>query len=81
MITDLIGDLLARNEGFPKRDADRIKSVFAAIAKYGDKSLPLRYKIAMGYELLKNRLSYQDAVDLFMRYVADWGSESTAISL
>ncbi|MDD4311343.1 MAG: glycoside hydrolase family 2 TIM barrel-domain containing protein, partial [Eubacteriales bacterium] len=77
VITDFIGDLLMRNEGFTIRDADRIKRVFAAIVRYGDKSLPLRFKIAMGYAMLKHRYSYEDALGLYMRYVAGWGSEST----
>ena len=77
VITDFIGNLLERNEGFAKQDAERIKRVFTAIVRYGDKSLPLRYKIAMGYIMVKLRLSYQDAVNLYMRYVAGWGSEST----
>ena len=37
----LIGEQIAEKEGFAKQDADRIKRIFAAIAKYGDKSLPL----------------------------------------
>ncbi len=77
VITDFIGELLEKNEGYAKNDAERIKRIFAAILKYGDKSLPLRYKLLMGYTMLKLRLSYQDAVSLFTRYVAGWGSEST----
>ncbi len=76
-ITDLIGELLMRNEHISKQDADRIKRVLAAIVTYGDKSLPLRYKLAMGYTMLKLRYSYEDAVNLYTRYVAGWGSEST----
>lgn len=77
VITDFIGELMEKNEGFAKKDAERIKRIFAAILKYGDKSLPLRYQLSMGYIMLKLRLGYKDAVDLYMRYVAGWGSEST----
>ena len=76
-ITDLIGELLMRNEHISKQDADRIKRVLAAIVTYGDKSLPLRYKLAMGYTMLKLHYGYEDAVNLYTRYVAGWGSEST----
>jgi len=31
----------------------------------------------MGYSMLKLKLSYEDAVNLYMRYVAGWGTEST----
>jgi beta-galactosidase len=77
IITDFIGELLAANEGFPKKDADRIKRIFAAIIKYGDKSLPLRDRLSMGYVMLKRRLRYDDASICFMRYVAGWGTEAT----
>ena len=77
VITDLIGEHMANAEGYSKQDADRIKKIFAAILKYGDKSLPLKYKLMMGYSMLKMKLSYEDAVNLYMRYVAGWGSEST----
>lgn len=77
IISDFIGELMEKNEGFSKRDADRIKRIYAAIVKYGDKSLPLRYKLSMGYAMLKLRLTYQDAVNLYLKYVAGWGSEST----
>ena len=77
VITDFIGELMEKNEGFAKQDAERIKRIFAAILKYEDKSLPLKYKLSMGYVMLKLRLGYKDAVDLYMRYVAGWGSEST----
>ncbi|OQA73398.1 MAG: Beta-galactosidase [Firmicutes bacterium ADurb.Bin248] len=76
-IADFIGDRLARNEGLNKRDAERVKRIFSAVARYGDKSLPLRYKLSMAYAMLKHRLPYQNAVDLFTRYVAGWGTEST----
>ncbi len=77
VITDFIGETMAKNEGFAKNDAERIKKIFTAILKYGDKSLPLRYTLMMGYSMLKLKLSYEDAVNLYMRYVAGWGSEST----
>ena len=77
VITDFIGETMAKNEGFAKKDAERIKRILVAILKYGDKSLPLRYKLMMGYSMLKLKLSYDDAVKLYMRYVAGWGSEST----
>jgi len=77
VITDFIGELMANAEGYSKQDADRIKRIFAAILTYGDKSLPLKYKLMMGYSMLKLKLSYEDAVNLYMRYVAGWGTEST----
>ncbi|MEZ4508448.1 MAG: hypothetical protein R2912_01055 [Eubacteriales bacterium] len=53
-----------------------MKRLFAAVIRYGERALPLRYKLIMGYIMLKYRYSYQDAADLFVRYVAIWGTES-----
>lgn len=77
VITDFIGGQLEQKEGFAKKDAERIKRIFAAILKYGDKSLPLRYKLSMAYIMVKLRLGYEDAVNLYMKYIAGWGSEAT----
>jgi beta-galactosidase len=76
IITDFIGSLMERSEGFSRREAERIKRIFFAIMRYGEKSLPIWYKLSMGAAMLKHRLSYKDASDLFMRYVAGWGSAS-----
>lgn len=75
-ISDFIGNLIERNEGYSKRDAERIKRIFFAIIRYGDKSLPLKYKLSMALEMLRHGMSYKDAVALFERYVAVWGCES-----
>ncbi len=76
VITDFVGDLLERHEGMRPRDAARVKRVFEAVVRYGDKSLPFRYRLLMGYAMLKRRMSYEDAVRLFGRYVAGWGGEA-----
>ncbi len=77
VVSDFIGDALERGEGFGRRDAERIKRVLHAVARYGGLSLPLGVKLTMAAQMLKHRLSYQDAVDLFTRYIQGWGSEST----
>lgn len=76
VITDLIGDLLEKNEGMDKRGADRIKSVLHAVVKYGDKALPLRYRLRMALLLLKYRIPYEKAVALYTTYITNWGCKS-----
>ena len=76
VIRDFIGDRLERQEGLSHGDAEAIKRVLRAIVRYGDKSLPMRYKLAMGWQMLKNRLSYQRAVGFYERYVGNWGEKS-----
>ncbi len=76
-IRDLIGEQISKHEGLSQKDAERIKRVFEAIVRYGDKSLPIKYKLMMGYAMLKHHYSYQNAVTLYERYVVGWGSETT----
>jgi beta-galactosidase len=76
VISDFIGDTLEKNEKLSRRDADAIKELFAAVVKYGDKSLPLKYKLKMVLEMLRLKMPYDKAVDLFMRYIANWGCAS-----
>jgi beta-galactosidase len=75
-ISDLIGDLIQLEQGYPAGDAARIKRVLAAVVRYGDKSLPLRYQLLMATVMVRRRLSYEDAVALYNRYVSGWGSVS-----
>lgn len=77
VISDFIGNLIEVEQGFPAADAARIKTVLAAIVRHGDKSLPLRYRLLMATVMVRRRLTYADAVTLYNRYVAGWGSVSS----
>ena len=76
VIRDFIGDRLERTEGLSHADAETIKRVLRAIVRYGDKSLPLRYLLAMGWQMLKNRISYARAVGFYDKYIGNWGEKS-----
>jgi beta-galactosidase len=76
VISDFIGDLLQVEQGYSATDADRIKRVFAAVVRYGDKSLPLRYQLLMAQVMARHRMPYANAVALYNRYVSGWGSVS-----
>lgn len=78
IIRDFIGNLIEKHESFSKRDAKAIKTVLYGVVKYGDKALPLKYKLRMGWLMLKNRMSYEKAVSLYTTYVSNWGSKSLA---
>ncbi len=73
VIRDFIGGLLQQQEGFTHGDAETIKEVLRAVARYGDKSLPLSYKLKMGWVMLKTRMNFERAVDLHSKYVANAG--------
>ncbi len=76
VITDFIGDLIEKNEGFAKNDAMLAKEILQAVVRHGDQSLPMKYKLKMAYLMFKCHLSHAKAVALYTTYVANWGGKS-----
>ncbi|HEX2947095.1 MAG TPA: glycoside hydrolase family 2 TIM barrel-domain containing protein [Clostridia bacterium] len=76
IIEDFIGDQLEREEGLSKKDAKDVKDVLYAVVRHGDKSLPLKYKLKMGMVMLRTKMPYSKAVDLYSKYVQNWGCKS-----
>ena len=77
LLDDTVGCLLETKEGFPKEKADILRQCLNSIAKHGLAGLPKADMAKMGYAMLKYKLKYQDAVDLYGKYVANWGGEAT----
>ena len=73
IINDLIGETLMKQEKMTYKDAELTKSVLRAVSMYGN-HLPLRYKLKMLFILKKYKKTYDDAVNLFYRYMTGWGS-------
>ncbi len=76
LINDFVGNRIAENESFSKKDAVRIKKVLTKIDVQGDDSLSLKDYAIMGYLMLKYKMNMQDASDLYTTYFGGWGSAS-----
>ncbi len=76
IIDDLIGDLLERGEVFSREDAKIVKRILLGVASHGPK-LSLKDRLSMGKILFKYKMSFQDAADLYTRYIGNWGQAST----
>ncbi len=76
VVRDFIGALLEFEEGFSHRNAGIIKSLLQAIIRYGDKSLPLRYKLKMGWFMLRTRMDFDTAIRLHGTYVSHAGYDT-----
>jgi beta-galactosidase len=76
-----VGCLLEQKEGFPKEKADALRKCLKALAKYGLADLPKTELARLGYAMLRYRMHYQDGVDLYGKYVANWGGEATVWTL
>ncbi|MDE6626660.1 MAG: glycoside hydrolase family 2 protein [Lachnospiraceae bacterium] len=77
-VDDTIGELLETQEGFSGDKADILRDCLLAAGKYGLAGLPLKYKLKMLWCMVRYGLKFQDGVDLYGKYVANWGGESTS---
>lgn len=76
LIDDFIGDQLASNEPFSAGDAEQIRQLFRVIVRSGVEGLAIGQRLNLLYRMKKNRLSEQDMVELFTRYIGNWGEET-----
>lgn len=76
-IDDTIGCLLERQESFDHKNAEGIKECLNAVAKHGLTNLPPKVLAKMGVLMARKGLKYQDCVDLYGKYVANWGGKTT----
>ena len=76
-VDDTIGCLLESQEGFDKTKAELLRSSLLAIQKKGLAKLSPADLAKMGYAMVKYGLKYEDAVELYGKYVGNWGGEAT----
>ena len=77
LMNDTIGCLLETQEGFDEKKADLLRGCLLAIQKHGLANLTAADISKMGYAMVKYGMKYQDAVDLYGKYVGNWGGEAT----
>jgi beta-galactosidase len=77
LIDDFIGDAIEKNENFKPAQAKTVKEVLNATAKYGLSNLPKGIYFKILKLLIWHRMKYSQAVELYSRYVGNWGGAST----
>ena len=77
-VDDTIGCLLETQEGFSKKKAKHLRRCLLSAGKHGLAAMPLGDKLRMARAMLRYKLSFDDGVALFGKYVGNWGGESTA---
>ena len=77
VIDDFIGDLLETQESFDAKTAEQLKECLYAVAKYGTSALPPKYLLKFGKLMLLKGLKFSDGVELYGKYVSNWGGEAT----
>ncbi len=77
LLDDTIGCLLETVEGFPKRKAKILHRCLISAKQHGLAGLPLMDKLRMLYCMVHYKMSFQDGVDLYGKYVGNWGGVAT----
>ena len=73
LVDDIIGGLLNKHEGYSGSKEKLLRECLNSAARYGMDGLPVKYKLKMGECMLRYGMSYQDGVDLYGKYVGNWG--------
>ena len=77
ILDDTVGCLLETQEGFDKKKADLLRSCLLTIQKKGLAGMSPADISKMGYAMVRYGMKYQDAVDLYGKYIGNWGGEAT----
>ncbi|MBQ1310258.1 MAG: glycoside hydrolase family 2 protein [Blautia sp.] len=77
LVDDTIGALLETQEGFSEKQADLIRRCLQAARKYGMSNLPPQDKLLMARAMVQYRMTMQDGMNLYGKYVGNWGAEAT----
>lgn len=77
VIDDLIGGMLETQEGFDAKTAEEIKQCLMAVAKHGPNALPPKILAKYAKLMLLKGFKFSDGVELYGRYVGNWGGEAT----
>ena len=73
-ITDYIGSQIEDNEPFTQRQAALTKEIINYTARFGSARLPLGILLKAGWLMLRYRMSFADAYQLYGKYIGDWGA-------
>jgi len=77
VLNDTIGDLLQTQEGFDKTKADLLKKALNSAARYGLAGMPKSDLARMAYAMVRYKMTFQEGVALYGKYVGNWGGEAT----
>ncbi len=74
-IDDYVGDALEVHEGMPPKKAKEIKHLLNSVAEKGMYRMSVPFMAKAGIVAAKYHMKLSDAVELFNKYVANWGGK------
>ena len=72
-VTDYIGDALTVHEGMPEKQAQAVKDLLNGVAEKGLYRLSPMFMAKAGIISARYRMTYDEAVALYGKYIANWG--------
>ncbi|MCR5418279.1 MAG: glycoside hydrolase family 2 protein [Lachnospiraceae bacterium] len=76
-VDDYIGDLLEVKENMPPQQAKAVKELLNEVARVGLYGMSKTMYLKAGRLMLQYKMKMTDAVELYNKYIGDWGGEST----
>lgn len=77
LIDDFIGNAIEEGEKFTKKQAETVKKIMNATARYGLSNLPKSIYLMGLHLILRYHMKPTEAVVLYNKYIGDWGGTST----
>ena len=81
LIDDTVGELLRTQDGYSGKLEDLLHDCLVSASVHGINDMPLRDKLKLAWIMLRYKLTYADAVELYGKYVSNWGGDATVWKL
>ncbi len=78
LVDDYIGKTLEENENMSHAQAEDVKSLLNSVARVGLYNMPKTLYLKAGRLMVQYHMTMDQAVELYNRYIGNWGGESTA---
>lgn len=76
IVDDFIGELISKNENLSIKDGERAKKILKAVQISGT-NFSLKTKLMILYLFTKYKLTMDEGVELFYKYLSNWGSKQS----
>jgi len=76
-LDDFLGETVAENESFAPRQARYVKDILNHSARFGMAHLPPKILLKAGWLMLRYRMTFADAYQLYGKYIGNWGGAAT----
>ncbi|MBQ2086172.1 MAG: glycoside hydrolase family 2 protein [Oscillospiraceae bacterium] len=77
LIDDTIGDLLRSQNGYSGKLEKLLHDCLVSASVHGINDMPLRDKLKLAWIMMRYKMTYSDAAELYGKYVSNWGGDAT----